>query len=368
MIARRRTVLFVLPSLTGGGAEHVMVMLLQHLDRLLFEPHLALLEKTGPFLKEIPDDVPVYDLKTPRVRYAIPALIRIARRLRPDAVLSTLYELNLAMVLVKPLLPKESRLIVREAISPSAQLALASRYPRMFGWLYRRFYARADKIICVSNYVLNDLAEHFGAPREKMVTIYNSVDIDKVRRLADAVANPYPGLGPHFVAAGRLTLQKGFDLLLDAMAVVRRTLPLARLTILGEGPLDSDLQQQRERLGLTEVVRFIGFQSNPYPYLRHADLLVLSSRYEGMPNVVLEALALGTPVVAVDCSGGVKEILAGCMMGWLVPTSDARRLAETIILGLASRTASRPPEDLEEFLGKFRIERMIREYEDLLSL
>ncbi len=365
---QRRRVLFILPSLGGGGAERAVVNLLRHFDRSRFEPHLALLEKSGPYLKDLAADVPVHDLKTPRVRYAIPALVRLAWKLRPVAVLPALRELNLALLMAKTLLPPRSKLMIQEVVSASAYLAQASRHPEVWRWLYRHLYRRADKVICVADYVLNDLANEFGVSREKMVRIYYWVDVDQIRRLAEACGNPYFSTCPRLVAAGRLTEQKGFDVLLNAMKVVHQAFPAARLTILGEGPLESILKAQAERLGLRDVVHFAGFQLNPYPCFKHADLFVLSSRYEGLPNVILEALALGTPVVAMDCPGGVREILDGCALGWLVTKPDALKLAQTIISALgSSKNIARGGELVESIISRFGIERAVRDYETLLS-
>jgi len=311
-------------------------------------------------------DVPIHDLRSSRVRYALPALLRLVWKLRPHVVLATLRELNLALLIVKPLLPRGVGLIVREGISVSADLAQDSQYPGLLRWLYLHYYARADRIICVANFIRNDLAEHFGIPLAKMVVIYNPMDVERVRHLADAGENPLADPGPHLVAAGRLWKQKGFDVLLDALALVRNLLPV-KLTILGEGPLEVDLKAQSERLGLSGAVRFVGFQPNPYPYLKHADLFVLSSRYEGMPSVILEALSVGTPVVATDCPGGVREILTGSRMGRMVPSSNPRLLAEAIVSAIESKKEKpSKTQDLEALLEKFGVERVTAQYEDLL--
>ncbi len=368
MTSNRRRVLFVLASLGGGGAERVIVTLLRRLDRSRFEPHLALVAKYGPYLKDVPGDVAIHDLKARRMRYAIPAIIRLAWKLRPPVVLSSMREVNFMMILVRPLLPRDLKLLVRESTLVSAHLGQESRHAEVWDWFYRRLYTRADKTICLSDSMLADLAEHFGVPREKMTRIYNPVDIAKVRELAAAGANPYSGAGPHLLAAGRLSNEKGFDLLLDAVALVRDALPSAQLTILGEGPLKPDLKAQKERLGLAEAVHLAGFHTNPYPYFQNADVFVLSSRYEGLPNVVLEALALGKPVVATDCPG-VREILDGCRIGWLVPQNDARLLADAIISACDSnRGVSSGAGEVEKILQKFGAEQIVREYEALFTL
>jgi glycosyltransferase involved in cell wall biosynthesis len=257
--------------------------------------------------------------------------------------------------------------MVREDISVSAELDQDAAHPGFWRWVYRHYYPRADKIVCVSEFARKDLVENFGIPRAKIVVIYNPVDVERVRRLAEASESPYKGPGPHLVAVGRLWRQKGFDLLLDALAQVRKAIP-ARLTILGEGPLEADLKAQAQKLGLLDSVRFAGFQTNPYPFFKHADLFVLSSRYEGLPLVVLEALALGKPVVAMDCPGGAREILEGCPGGWLVPELDARHLADTLEAALRPGEGSPPPvEPLETRLNKFSAEHIVQDYQNYFA-
>jgi glycosyltransferase involved in cell wall biosynthesis len=368
MNSARRRVLFLMPNLGGGGAERVIVTLLRHLDRSCFEPHLALVEAAGPFLKDVPADVPLYDLKARRVRHAFPGIICLSWKLKPDAIHSAMCELNLAAILSRPFLPSNLRLLIREDSSPSAQNAQGRKHPLFWNWLYREFYPRADKIICVGDYVLDDLAENFGIPRSKMARIYNTVDVDMTRRLAEAGSNPYCGKGPHLVFAGRLSREKGADVLLDAMAQVRAAIPEADLTILGEGPLKPDLLAQRERLGLNEAVRLIGFQPNPFPYFKHADLFVLPSRFEGLPLVVLEVLAVGTPVVASDCPGALHEILRDCPRARLVPPSDPKALAEGIVAAASLATKELPPDQgLDAFLSRFDVKTLVRDYEKILE-
>ena len=368
MKSARKRVLFLMPTLGGGGAERVIVTLLRHVDRSRFEPHLALVEAVGPYLKEVPADVPLHDLKAKRVRHAIPAIIRLSWKLRPHAIHSAMCELNLATVLSRPFLPPGLRLLIREDSSPSAQNTQGRKHPLLWNWLYRQFYPRADRIICVGDYVLDDLADNFGVPRSKMARIYNPVDVDMTRQLAEAGGNPYSGKGPHLVAASRLSTEKGIDVLLDAMPLVRAAVLSADLTILGEGPLKPDLLVQRGRLGLNEAVHLAGFRPNPYPHFKHADLLVLPSRFEGLPLVVLEALAVGTPVVASDCPGALREILSDCPMARLVRPSDAKALAETIVSAVNSASKRLEPDESQDaFLRRFDVKTLVRDYERLLE-
>ena len=216
--------------------------------------------------------------------------------------------------------------------------------------------------------MVEDLAGNFGVPRSKLARVYNPVDLDLTRRMAEAGGNPYSGKGPHLVAAGRLAREKGFDVLLNAVPLVRTAVLDADLTILGEGPLKSDLLAQREQLGLSGAVKLVGFQPNPHPYFKHADLFVLPSLYEGFGLVVIEALAVGTPVVVSDCPGALREILAGCPMARLVPPSDHKALAETIVSSLkATGKGMQLDQGLDAFLSRFDVRTIIREYEEVLD-
>jgi glycosyltransferase involved in cell wall biosynthesis len=359
MAGERKKVLFLLPSLTGGGAERVFTTLLRHLDRTRFEPHLALLQAQGAYMGDIPKDVPIHDLKVSRVRYALPKILRLIWKMRPQTILATMGHLNIALICAKPFFPPDTKLLVREAVIPSALFREENKNVRIWGWLYRHIYKRADKIVCLSDSMVADLVENFAIPREKLVRIYNPVDTEKVREIAEMGSNPFNGTGPHLVAAGRVCRQKGFDVLISAMPAVLRRFPDAQLFILGEGPLEVELKAQAQALEVQEKVFFLGFQVNPWLYLKHARVFVLPSRYEGLPNVLLEALALGTPVVVSDCPGGIREIRESVGNMAVVPPENPDVLAEAII-----RVCGSPAPAIES-LGRFDLQQVVSEYSNI---
>jgi len=276
MNQQRKRVLFLVPSMIAGGAQRVFSILLRHLDRGRFEPHLAMIQATGEYLQDVPQDVVIHDLNVSRVRYAAPAIVRVIWKVKPQVVLSTLGHVNLSLMAVKPLLPRGTRLLIREGSLASAFLSQGVKHPTVWQWFYRYLYRRADKVICISDAMVEDMAENFDLPRTKLVRIYNPVDIQWIRKLSEERSNPYSGTGPHLVTVGRLCREKGYDILLGAMPRVLETFPGARLTIVGEGELEHELKQQVERLGLNGSVCFTGFQQNPWPYVRYADLFILS--------------------------------------------------------------------------------------------
>jgi glycosyltransferase involved in cell wall biosynthesis len=363
----RKKVVFVTANLGYGGAQRVMVTLFNHLDRTLFDPYFVSFQGDGPNLQYIDSPERVVNLNVSRVRFGLHKLVREIRKLTPHVVVSTLGYLNLALILAKPLLPRKTKLLLREGTIPSVHFSQNVSHPRIWRWLYRNFYTKADGVICQSDYMLDDLAEYLRIPRDKMVRIYNPVDVDRIKELAGKSPNPYQGDGPQLLAIGRLAAEKRYDLMLKACVEVRNVFPEAKLTILGSGLAERTLRVQCDQLGVAGSVHWVGFQSNPYPYLRHAALLVLCSRYEGLPNVVLEALALGTPVVAVDCPGGLREIAEKTERLKLVASDGPTRLAEGIIKALEAKEWQGRGQIEPAFYDRFGIKSVVAQYEELIQ-
>lgn len=368
----RKKIVFLIGSLAGGGAERVFVTLLRHLDRNYFEPHLVVLEAEGEFICQIPTDVVIHSLNGNRYRRSLPglcylmwSLVELLWKIRPQTVLST-GRINLALALARPFLPRGMKLLIRECSVLSVRLESDTRFPHIWRWLYQRLYRWADNVVCLSDSMVRDMTEQFNLPQQRPVRIYNPIDIDLVRELGTSGGNPYSGAGPQLVAAGRLSNEKGFDYLLAAMPRVLECFPDARLTILGQGPLKSVLAEQVEKLGLTKSVDFPGFQQNPWSYLCHADLFVLPSRRDSFSNALLEALALETPAVAVDCPGAIREIYGSNPAVRLVPAGDSIVLAEAIIERCkAARYERTNLKTSPDWLAKFALQRIIGEYSAL---
>jgi glycosyltransferase involved in cell wall biosynthesis len=371
-MAERRKVAFVIGSLGVGGAERVFLTLLRHLDRKLFEPHLILRHRHGELVAEIPEDVALHALDVAGRPWTLSAVlvlmwrfIRVVRSIHPHAIL-TCGGMNIASVAARPFLPRDTRVIVRESSVLSVRLRSDTRHPRLWAWLYRQVFRRANAIICQSESMVGDI-NSFGVPRRRAIRIYNPLDVEMIAKLSERGGNPYQGAAPQLVAAGRLSREKGFDLLLAAMPRVIESLPRARLAIVGSGPRKDELTEQAQALGLAEVVSFRGFQQNPWPYLRYADLLVLPSRREAFGNVLLEALALGTPVVAADCPGAIREIYGDHPAVRLVPPEDPVALAEAIIerckSGAVAPTGARSDDDP---LAKFAVRHIVDQYSAVL--
>ncbi|MGA3136400.1 MAG: glycosyltransferase, partial [Terracidiphilus sp.] len=231
--------------------------------------------------------------------------------------------------------------------------------------LYRVLYRRADRVICQTRAMAKDLAGELGIPEERLVVLPNPLDVDTIR---DTVAeNPYlwTGPGPHLLAVGRLSREKGFDLLLRALVTVREQFPQADLVIAGTGPEEATLKALCRDLGQETAVRFAGYVDRPAAYFSGASAFVLSSRHEGLPNALLEAVAGGLSIVALPASEGVVELLRGQPGAWLAPEVSASGLASTLlaaleVLGPGERFA-------HAFIQEFRLDRAIHAYEDLID-
>lgn len=362
----RRQIMFLIPSLHGGGAERVIVTLLRHLDRSKFRLVLAVVDvRDAAYREDVPEDVEFINLRCSRVRYALPKIIGLIWRHRPDVVFSTLGHLNLALAIVRPLLPNGVYYVARETVVVSEVLGLYSK-PGWWRWAYRCFYQRFDTVVCQSQDMRDDLVKSFAFPPFKAVVIHNSVDLERIHILAqEPLETIFEKFGKnddasvHLVAAGRLSYQKGFDLLIEALALCGN--PNLYLTILGNGAIQNELEQLAQVKGLANQVRFVGFQRNPYPFFVRADAFVLSSRFEGFPNVVLEALACGIPVIALPAPGGLNEIAALDSNIVLAQKVDAESLAVLIGQVMHNQIERKPA-----YTSNFDIKRTIARYDKIL--
>lgn len=299
-------VLAVLPAFNGGGAERVLLNLTSGLRDRDHKVGLLVFAGGGPFAHLASPNIALHCIGTGSLRNSLLLMARTIWALRPRVVLSTFGYVNLGLLAIKPLLPRETEVWVREANLPSISLP-NNRYRHLMRLGYWLLYRWADRVICSSVRMRDELVCDFGVEPARVRVLPNPVDEDAIRRSAGPVVESQRA-ERRFVAAGRLTHQKGFDLLLEMFALPE--FGDARLSILGDGPMSAELARRAFCLGITDRVCFTGFAANPWHYFAGADAFLLPSRWEGMPNAVLEALACGVPVIATPESGGIAEIAA----------------------------------------------------------
>ena len=297
----KKSILFILPDLNAGGAERIVTTIANHLPREKFSPSILLLRKEGLYLDFLQNDVEIIDIKTPRIRHALKPILKQIRKRKPDIVFSGYGEVNAYLSLFIKLFPK-TKFIARETNVVSQHV---TRREILF---FYKFYNNYNKIICQSDDMMNDLVENFKIKKDKLIKINNPVDFSFIEEKLENATKPesYREGYKNIVAIGNLSSRKGFDNLLKVFEKLKKHNVF--LHILGDGRDKELLHQMKDNLELENVI-FHGVQKNPYPFLKFADLFVLSSRYEGFPNVLLEAGACGTYALANNCKGGIHEII-----------------------------------------------------------
>jgi glycosyltransferase involved in cell wall biosynthesis len=295
---------------------------------------VVLLQSEGPYLEELPSAVRVVDLKASRMLTGLAALMRYLRRDKPRIMLSAMRHSNVTALLAAIL--SRSQVPVAVCDHNTATLEL-SKEPviksTVIKVLMRWLYPRAYKIVAVSKGVADDLGILLSMSTDRINVIHNPVVKEELFTLSNLpVTHPWFAnkLIPVALSVGRLTPQKDYETLLRALSIAKRKRDL-RLMILGEGELRPSLEASIEKLGLIEDVVLPGFTENPFAYMRQADMFVLSSLWEGLPTVLIEAMACGVPVISTDCPSGPDEILENGKWGRLVPVGDANALAQAML-------------------------------------
>jgi glycosyltransferase involved in cell wall biosynthesis len=350
--------LLLIPHLGGGGAERVTSLLAQNLNSKRFEIHVGLITEDAPGSAMLPAWVVVHRFDVQRVRHAIFKLWWLVWRVRPDLVLSNMAHLNFLLLLLRMFLPRKTRFLVRQNTAASS----ASNWQT--GFLYRRLYPLAAGVVCQSEAMAADLNQNFAIPERKLVVLANPIQLCRNRFLISCAEDL---VCPSLLCVARLSREKGLDLLLRALAITKRTFPGIQLTILGKGPEESVLRNLASELGLQSEVDFPGFV-DPAPFYASSTLFVSPSRYEGMPNALLEAGAVGLPIVATPSSRGVTELLREAPGTWVAREISAAALAESLVEALFHLREITPEKRRfnHAFLAPFETSRAIHAYESVL--
>lgn len=348
-------IIFIIPNLEGGGSEKFIVNLINGLIKSKeYEISLLLLEKKGILLEKLPLNLRIHDLKVKKVRNSLLKIYKIIKMEKPNIVFSTTGHLNVFMGLLKLFIfNKQIKFIARESNSVSTYNA-NQKHTFILNLFYKLFYNNFNKVICQSQYMKNDLIQEYNI-NENSITVINNmiskqkVEVKKSSKSFDTTVK--------LIAIGSLKYAKGFDLLIDTMYKLDEKY---KLIILGEGKDKSILEEKIKILNLSHRVQLLGFKKNPIEYIAESDFFILSSRFEGFPNVVLESLSVGVPVIAFDCPGATREIITNNVNGLVVEcgNTDAlkNKIEDATLVDFNSKTISK------NTLVKYSNESIINQY------
>lgn len=370
----KRRILILLPSFAGGGAERTVMNILRSIDRDRFQIKVVVLERSGAYLDQIdPDDVigpRGQIMRFPwRVLKALLQMRSAIRDHRPDVVMTVTESMNYLGLLWRITLPGQRYQWWVRAGNNIVVEADDKRLPGLLKRLLlsamRRVYQNADGVIGISDGVAQLISSIFQV--ESVRVIRNPVDITAIQALSlQPVNRDLPGR--YVISVGRLTRQKGFDLLIQAYAGSRLPAWDVSLVILGDGPDHSALEEMAGALGVSDHVQLMGFQSNPYALMHRAEAFVLASRWEGFGHVVAEAMVCEVPVIVTDCGFGPEEIAEHGRLGCVVPAEDVPALTSAMEMMVSQKgTADRYRQAAREGVGVYETASVVREYETVFS-
>ena len=365
-------IFFFIPDLNAGGAERVLVNIVNHVNRDRFTPFLLLFRKIGPLLSQVSGDVQICDLQHLHEKICrgfewldlVIRFIKYARQSRPDAVVSFMWYPNAIALAANSIGGLNLKIIATEHTSS------ATYKGKMIGLLrrllIRALYPKANMIVAPSQGIADDLYLRYGISKKKLKVIHNPLDTNVIlKKAGEPLEHPWYGKGESIIIAiGRLGQEKGFSFLIRAVAHLAREGTRCKLIILGEGTEKENLQRLVKELSLEDAVSLPGFQENPYKYLSRSTVFVLSSLYEGFPNVLLEALALGVPSIATRCPTGPEEIIIDGVSGILVEPASEEAMADAIKRVLSdAELRKKLAEGGRKRAEDFSVEKIIKEYE-----
>lgn len=331
MAEKKITVLFYIYEMGAGGAARTLLNIINNLDRNKFKVVLVTLNFEGTYEKYLKSDVNFIKMDSKRLTRSLFQLSKIIRQQKTDIVFSTIPRVNTIAIIATLLSFSKAKNVVREADNLGGTFKENLKL-RFFGLMYRM----SSQIVSLSEGVKENLVKRYKVKPDDIKVVYNPLDLVKIAEsvngynLPDSYESIFNKEEPVILSAGRLVEQKDQKTLLRAFALVNNDIK-SKLVILGEGPLESSLLKLGEELGISDRLHLIGFQSNPYLFMKQADVFVLSSKHEGFSHVIAESLAVGTPVVSTNCRSGPEEVLQKGKYGRLTPVGDEKEMAASIM-------------------------------------
>lgn len=362
----KKKIMIFMFSLKGGGAERTIVNIINHLDEEKFDVIFVLgTDADSDYLELLKDSIKIIVLNCRKPKYSIFKLRNCIKKEKPDVLFSTVNKNNIVLLLAKILSFRKIPTVIREASHRTQSGKVTNKNKLLTRVLYNLF---SSKIVALSEGVREDLITNFKISEKKTKVIYNPVDINYIKSSMNEEIQDSFNLKSDekiIIAVGRLAKVKDFPTLIKAFEIVLKDVN-ARLFILGRGPLESELKQLSKQLNISDKIEFLGFQKNPYKYIKQADVFVLSSKWEGFAHVIVEAMTIGTPVISTNCKSGPAEIIGDNEYGILVPVQDYKLMAEQIILLFKNDNMGNNYANLGiERSYTFEARKITKKYEDL---
>ncbi len=325
---------FFLQDLDGGGAERAIVSLAGEITKQGYKVDLVVGDADSEYRSEVSSDVNVVDFSSRSRLRVLFHLMAYLRQRNPTAVMAVLDPPNIMLVVATRLVRFKGKTIISQRAVLDASLSELKPIQRMIMKILQRFcFPLADMVISNSRAAANEVVNRLHVPDDQVMTIQNSVDVEKISEQARKSIDNHVFVKaqmPLIVSVGSLSKRKDFETLIRAFAIVKSKRQ-ANLVIIGEGIERQKLESIISELNLEDNVSLIGFDANPYKWMKKASVFVSSSKGEGFPNVIAEALSLGSSIVATDCPGDTAELLGHGKWGRLVPVGDVKSMASAIV-------------------------------------
>lgn len=358
-----KSIFIIIPNYKIGGAEKIMIMTADILSKY-FKIYLIIISNKYKKELKLNDNIEIVECNKKKIIYSINIIKNYIKSYKPDFIISTLTHLNILLIIIKIIFKLKSKFIVREANTASLNLSTKNYFiKKIYKILIKITYPLSDKIICVSSGVKNDLINNFKINSDLIEVVYNAINIEKIKLLSSSkIHNKFiMKLKPYILILGSLTEQKNHEFLIKTFTKIEDQ--NTNLLIIGKGNYKKRLQQLSKSLKLEKRIIFIGEVENPYPYLLNCLFLVLCSKWEGLPNVLLEALALKKYIVSSNCQSGPSEIIENINYGELFENNDSEKLVKilnNLLINLNIKTEIQVPD-------KFMIKNYEQSYLNILN-